>query len=194
VRFGRWEEILAAAEPAEGLVYGRATWHWARGMALAAGGDPAGARAELAAVRQAASDPAMAEMVVGYNPAASVLAIAAGVLEGEILAREGDTAGSVARLREAAALEDALTYGEPPDWPVPVRHHLGAVLLQAGMPAEAEAAYREDLGRFAANGWSLFGLAEALRAQGKTAEAAEVQARLEAAWSGADVQLTGSRL
>ena len=90
-------------------------------------------------------------------------------------------------------IEDAGLYFEPPKWYYPIRHSLGAALLKAGQNAEAEAVYREDLKRFPENGWSLFGLAAALRAQGKSAEAAAVDQRFSKAWSAADVKLTASR-
>jgi tetratricopeptide (TPR) repeat protein len=89
--------------------------------------------------------------------------------------------------------EDGLIYTEPPYWHYPIRHSLGKVLLAQGDAAEAEALYREDLARFPENGWSLFGLAESLRAQGKSQEAEEVQQRFQRVWQGADVQLTASR-
>ena len=91
-------------------------------------------------------------------------------------------------------LQDEHWFTEPPPWYYPVRQSLGAALLVAGRPAEAEAVYREDLKRNRENGWSLFGLAESLRAQGKTAEAAEVEARYRRAWARADVTLTASRM
>jgi len=193
VRFGRWDEILAVPEPSVELAYVRGTWRYARGMAFAAKGDPATAEAELAAVLEAAEDAVLQETVIGFNPGSEILRIAGGVLAGEIAAKKGDLEGAIERLREAAGREDALTYGEPPDWPVPVRHHLGAVLLQAGRAAGAETAYREDLKRFPENAWSLRGLASSLAAQGKADEAAEVEARLASVTSGADVTLVGSR-
>jgi tetratricopeptide (TPR) repeat protein len=192
VRFGRWDEVLAAPEPAEDLRYARGTWHFARGMARAARGEMEAAESELAAVSAAASDPAMAEIIVGFNTASSVLAIARRVLAGEIAAGRGDLTGAIASLEEAARSEDALTYGEPPDWPVPVRHHLGAVLLEAGRAADAERVYREDLARFPENGWALFGLAQSLRAQGREVEATQVEQRFANAWAGSDVTLTAA--
>jgi hypothetical protein len=82
---------------------------------------------------------------------------------------------------------------EPPRWYYPIRQALGAVLLDAGRAAEAEQVYREDLKNFPENGWSLYGLARALRAQGKSAEAAAVEKKFVEAWKGADVKLTASR-
>ena len=98
------------------------------------------------------------------------------------------------RSREAVKIEDGIPYNEPPVWHHPPRQILGAVLLEAGRPAEAEAVYREDLKRFRENGWSLFGLAKSLEAQQKSSEALEVKRRFETAWKRADIQLTSSRI
>jgi len=112
---------------------------------------------------------------------------------GEIATRGGKLDEGIAQFREALKIEDAGLYFEPPKWYYPIRQSLGAALLKAGRNAEAEAVYREDLKRFPENGWSLFGLAAALKAQGKTAEAEEVDRRFAKAWSAADVKLTASR-
>jgi hypothetical protein len=124
-----------------------------------------------------------------FNTSGAVLAIATEVLAGHIAAANRKFPLAVTHLREAARLEDALTYGEPPEWSVPVRQELGAVLLTAGQPADAERSFREDLKRFPENGWSLHGLERALRAAGRGAEADEVAARLRSVWSTADVPL-----
>jgi TolA-binding protein len=99
----------------------------------------------------------------------------------------------IAELEAAVEIQDGLGYMEPPSWFYPVRHNLGAALLEAGQAAEAEAVYREDLKQYPNNGWSLFGLAESLRAQDKTAEADKMQQQFELAWQYADVTLTASR-
>ncbi len=193
VRFGRWEEVLATPAPAEDLPHARALWHYARGRALVARGDASAAEGELARVRAAVDDPTLREISLEFNQATAILRIAAAVLASHVAAAQDQHQPAIEDLREAARQEDELVYGEPPEWSVPVRHELGALLLSAGQPAEAEAVYRKDLDRFPMNGWSLFGLAEALRAQGKTQEAAEVQAQFREAWRTADVTLTASR-
>jgi tetratricopeptide (TPR) repeat protein len=116
------------------------------------------------------------------------------VLSGEIAAAHKDIKAAVAELHKAIAIEDGLIYGEPPDWFYPVRQNLGAILLEAGRPKAAEKVYREDLARFPDNGWSLFGLAQSLRAQGKKRKADEVQRRFETAWQHADIEISASRL
>lgn len=194
VRFGKWEEILAEPAPDEDLLYPTAVWHYARGIAYARGQKLREANQELRRVREIATDARLEEIrICGLNPTSSLAAIAAAVLRAEIAAARKDIKTAVAQLREAIAIEDSLIYGEPPDWFYPVRHNLGAILLEAGRPGAAEKVYREDLARFPDNGWSLFGLAQSLRAQGKTQEAAEVQRRFETAWQYADVEITASR-
>jgi tetratricopeptide (TPR) repeat protein len=187
VRLERWDEILQAPAPPEQLRHSRALWHYARGRALAAKGDVAGAEAELAKVQAAAADSALAGMRLEFNTSPAILGIAAEVLAGTIASKRGSHDEAVRRLTEAARREDELLYGEPPEWSVPVRHDLGAAYLAAGRPAEAERVYREDLSRFPENGWALTGLAKALRDQGRTAEAGEAQARLRAAWPDAAI-------
>jgi tetratricopeptide (TPR) repeat protein len=192
VRFGRWDEILKAEPPAADLPHARAMWHYARGRALAARGDVAGAEAQLALVRAVATDPAVVPLRLEFNTSGDVLAIAADVLAGHIAAARADFDAAAARLREAAAREAALTYGEPPDWSVPVNQELGAVLLAAGRAQEAETAFRKDLERFPDNGWSLHGLAQALRLQQRDADAAIVLERFRRTWEGADPSLAAA--
>jgi tetratricopeptide (TPR) repeat protein len=186
VRFGRWDAILAEPAPAVELLHARALWHYGRGRALLARGDLAAARDELAAVERLLAEPGLADIHLEFNAAADVLRIAQGVLAGRIAAAEGNVEAAVRSLHAAAAVEDGLVYGEPPEWTVPVRHELGEVLLAAGRAAEAEAAYEQDLRRFPENGWALEGLAIALLAQGRAAEATAVATRLGTAWKEAD--------
>ncbi len=191
MRFGRWDEVLATPEPPEHLPITRAYRHYARGTAHAALGDIAAARSEQAAFREALGRVSE-EMIVGNNSARKVLSIADHQLEGEIRNRQGDVEGALSELREAVRIEDSLVYDEAPDWLLPIRHALGAVLVRTSRWPEAEAVYREDLTRYAENGWSLWGLARALREQGKAAEADAVQARFRKAWKRADVSLAST--
>src|SRR5690606_6196057 len=132
-------------------------------------------------------------MVWDRYPLAHSARIAERSLAAELAAARGDTDGAVAALGEAVAIEDRIPYDEPPGWHAPVRHSLGAVLLEAGRAAEAEAVYREELRRNPGNGWSLQGLALALHAQGRAGEVAEAEERLAAAWRHADIDLVASR-
>jgi tetratricopeptide (TPR) repeat protein len=194
LRFGRWEQILAAPAPADGLPYRLGVWHYARGLAFARSGRVEEATNELSALKRARLRPDLERVTIwDINPAEAILAIAEEALAGEVNAARGRYDRAVRLLRRAVRLEDALKYQEPSDWHFPARHALGAVLLEAGRPAEAEDVYREDLRRNPDNGWSLFGLARSLEAQGKKQEAAEAQARFRKAWAHADVRLSASR-
>jgi tetratricopeptide (TPR) repeat protein len=115
------------------------------------------------------------------------------MLEAEIQVAEGKRDEGIAGLQEALKMEDALKYDEPPAWMIPIRHSLGANLMTGGRFAEAEEVYREDLRRLPNNGWSLYGLAEALKAQ-KKPEAAKVQAQFAKAWAKADIKINSSCL
>lgn len=195
VRFGHWEEVLEAERPPEELKYPRGVWHYARGMAHIARGELDRAQPELENLRAIARDPGMENVTIWeINTMGQILAIADDVLSGELAAARGDHDQAIRRLRAGVETEDALSYNEPPDWHSPVRLTLGAVLMDAGRPGEAEAVYRENLERFPDNGWALYGLAESLKAQGRTAEAADVRRRFREAWRRADVELDASRL
>jgi tetratricopeptide (TPR) repeat protein len=185
--FGKWDEVLAEPLPPADLRFAYAMAHYARGVAHAAKGQWPEAQAALDTVK--GINAATPEGADGKT----ALSIAVHALSGEIATRRGDLDGGTTHFREAAKLEDAGLYFEPPKWYYPIRHSLGAALLKAGQPAEAEKVYREDLKRFPENGWSLFGLAQALRAQGKSTEAAAVESRFRRAWASTDVTLTGSR-
>src|SRR5246127_2112444 len=193
VRFGRWDEILAEPDHPEFMVFTRAFRHAARGIAYAAKNDVKSARMEQTAFLEA-SKLVPVEETFGNNPCRAILAVATSMLEGEILIREGKLDQGLAELRTAVDAEDALHYDEPPGWILPVRHSLGANLMQAGRFAEVEQVYRDDLARLPENGWSLFGLARSLELQHKSDEAAPVEARFRKLWSNANVQITSSCL
>ncbi|HEX5043563.1 MAG TPA: hypothetical protein VFV75_11690 [Candidatus Polarisedimenticolaceae bacterium] len=191
MRFGKWEEILAMPDLPESFPIARSLRHAARGIALAVTGKKEEARAEQKAFEQVRETVAE-DATFGNNAGRGILEVAAHLLEGELSFQEGDRKKGLAELRKAVALEDALRYDEPPDWINPVRHALGAALLEDKKSSEAEQVYRADLRKLPGNGWSLFGLARALRLQGKTAEADTVEAEFKEAWSSSDVTLHAS--
>ena len=195
VRFGMWDEILAEPDNYADYMTGtRAFHHAARAIAYAAKGDPENARKEQAIFLEKAKLVPKEEFF-GNNTAEDLLALAGRMTEGEILIRENKLDDGIAELREAIKLEDALNYDEPPGWMIPIRHSLGATLMQNGRYAEAEQVYREDLARLPDNGWSLYGLAESLRAQKKNAdEAKATRAKFQKIWAKADTKITSSCL
>ncbi|WP_372638991.1 tetratricopeptide repeat protein, partial [Fodinibius sp.] len=193
VRFGQWDAILTYPEPAEDLLYPRGIWHYARGMAFVAKNQPGEATSQLNELREIAVNDSLQEVII-MNHAQDLMQIATRVLEGEIAARKKEYDRAMTLLQEAIDIEDNLLYNEPPDWFFPVRHNLGAVLLEAGNPAEAERVYRDDLKEFPRNGWALFGLHQSLLAQGKAEEAKLIESQFNETWKHADVELAASRI
>ncbi len=192
VRFGKWNDVLALPQPPAELTYTTAIWHYARGIAFAAAKRFDEAQQEHKALAQlAASIPQ--DRMMGVTRVVDLARIAEQVLAGEIAARRGQYEQAIDRLKAATKLEDALRYYEPPLWHIPVRHSLGAVLLQAGRPTEAEAAYRIDLKQHPHNGWALFGLKQSLDAQQKMQDFKTTEQEFQKAWARADIKLTGSR-
>ncbi len=193
LRFGKYREILAEPAPDPALTLDTAMWLYARAFAHANTGDVRAARADrarLAALRNAD----FARYDVFNVPAAGMIEVALVSVDGEIARKSGDLPGAIAAFRKAMELQRALPYTEPAYWHRPVSHLLGAALLDAGRPAEAEAVYRESLKDYRRDGWALMGLARALEAQGKAAEAAAVRAQFDEAWARADTRIETSRL
>jgi tetratricopeptide (TPR) repeat protein len=195
VRFGEWDAILADKGPRHDTVFTRGAWRYARAMALTAKGRLTDADAELARLRTLVNDPSLKSQVTfSTNTGYAILRIAPEVVAGEIAARRKQWNTALLHLERAVRYEDGLIYQEPADWHAPVRQNLGAVLLAAGRPDEAEAVYWEDLRKNPGTGWALYGLLQALKAQKKTDDAALVESRFKAAWKDADVTLTASRI
>ncbi len=179
-RFGRWREVLKT-KPVEAGPLSAVLWLYAHGSALAQLGNVSGAASDRKAM-----DAYLAKLTddtgLLQNSYKAVGALAAQVLDGRIALASGRTDDGIAALRKAAAMEDALDYDEPQDWWNPVRETLGAALLRAGRPAEAERVFRDDVERNRNNPRSLYGLAQALKAQKK--DAASTTAAFRAGWKG----------
>jgi tetratricopeptide (TPR) repeat protein len=196
IRFGKWHEIITQALPADRELYCNTTAmiHYAKGVAHAALGEVPAAEAEQALFREAAKD-------LHNVPCVQLLAVAEEMLEGEIAYRRGEHEAAFSHLRAAIALEDDLPYDEPWGWMQPVRHALGALLLEQGRTAEAETVYREDLGLGGAlpraqihpdNLWALRGLLDCLQRRGELAEATLIRQRVDFATARADQPVSTS--
>jgi tetratricopeptide (TPR) repeat protein len=124
------------------------------------------------------------------NKAKDVLGVPAHAIDARIAAAKGHKDEAVTHWQKAAELQDTLNYSEPADWYYPVRESLGAALLSAGKPAEAEQVFRADLLQNPRNPRSLFGLMESLRAQHRDDDAIWVEKQYKTAWKNADSKLT----
>jgi tetratricopeptide (TPR) repeat protein len=194
VRFAAWDRILELKAPNPALKALTGGYLFARATALAAKGRVAEAQQalqQLEKVRASVEPDAGAGI---NNSVAGVLTLAATVGRARVELAQHKRDRAISTLQQAALLEDGLAYDEPSAWFFPVRHLLGAELIAAGRFKEAEAVYREDLRRNPHNGWSLFGLAQALTAQKKTAEAAQVGVQFQQAWKHADIKLASSQI
>lgn len=192
MRFGMWDDILKAPAPPANLPILNAFWHFTRAVSMAAKGNIDEALAEQVVFHKAV-DAVPADAKMAINPAHKVLTIADHTINGEIAYRRGETDKAVSELTEAVKIEDDLLYMEPPDWLVPVRHALGAVLVSAGRMSQAEEVYRSDLKYWPENGWSLYGLWQCLDAR-HDPEAAAVKRRFDKVWQGADTPLKSTCL
>ncbi|MEI9927292.1 MAG: hypothetical protein WDN44_05750 [Sphingomonas sp.] len=189
VRFGMWDEILAEPAPNPKLTGMAVCYSAARATALAARNRLDEARAEIARL-DALIAAAPADAAAAMNAGRPLYEIAALRAKARIALMGHDRPAAIALFTHAVALEDALSYDEPADEFFPGRHLLGAALLDAARPVEAEAVYREDLRRNPENGWALLGLAKALEAQQH--DAADVRARFARAWAHADTKIEHS--
>jgi tetratricopeptide (TPR) repeat protein len=192
IRFGQWNELLHEPAPGKELRLHHGIWRLGRGLALAATDRLPEAEAELA-VLSAATKQVGHVRTEEDKIERAMINIAERLLAGEIASRLGNYRQAIVRLKEALAIEDNIPSPELPLWPIPIRHYLGAALLAAGRPSEAEAVYQADLTKNPHNGWALMGLVQSLRAQDKTHEADEAERRLRVAWTHAEVPLAGSR-
>lgn len=191
IRFGKWEDVLREPEPPAKRPVMRAMHYYARGIALSATGRTDEARREVARFEKQA-ERVPKDWWMFSNQIHDVLPIGRHMLEGELAYREGRLDDAWAALEQGIEAEDKLLYDEPPGWVIPVRHAMGALLMEAGEYARAERLYREDQVAHPGNGWSLLGLKQALEAQGKADEAVRIAARLDEAWKGLDVRPTSS--
>jgi len=193
IRFGRWEELLRELPPPKELRLMEGMWRLGRGLALVATGRLPGADGEHVALagltKQIRRDHTTEE-----KTERALLKIAERVLAGELAARRQRYDDAIRLFKEAIKMEEALPFSEPPLWPLSVRHHLGAVLLLADRPSEAEAVYHADLLSHPDNGWALTGLIQSLRAQQKDDQAAEAEDRFKKAWAHADFIPAASRM
>ncbi|MCY3815414.1 MAG: hypothetical protein OXG59_03875 [Gammaproteobacteria bacterium] len=187
VRFGRFDEIAEAGDRPR-RDYAAGVWDFAQGYASVRLGEPDTGRAHLARLRELAETT---DARAHFEPASVLLGVLAEILAGEVSRKDGNLDAAIDAFERAAEHEGKLDFNEPEPLPFAARHWLGAALLEAGRHAEAERVYRDDLAEHPRNGWSLFGLREALAAQGKPDPA--VQREFERAWARSDTWINASR-
>jgi tetratricopeptide (TPR) repeat protein len=182
--FSSPETIIALPDPGDTIPYVKAMWLYAQGVALVARRDFAGAEAAADAIGTLERSADFKLLKDSGIPAQEVLRIARTLILARIAQVKGDTSTAIVQFEQAAALQDALPYTEPPYWYYPIRQSLAAALLQAGRFDEAEQQFQRALARAPANGWSYFGLAELYKKRGNTAAANQAEADLARTWIG----------
>jgi tetratricopeptide (TPR) repeat protein len=183
-QFSTPDSILALPDPGHTIPFVKATWHYARGVAQAARRDFVAAAAEANAIEALELTAEFSLLKASGVPALEVLKLARTVVEARIAQARGNYGKAVEHFQEAAALQDALPYTEPPYWYYPVRQSLAAALLQAGRLSDAEEQFQRALKRAPANGWSYYGLAQVYKARGDAAAAGRAEAELAKTWIG----------
>ena len=192
--FGKWNEILKLQPDHTGTPYLDGIWSYVLGSAHLAKGNLSQAQIELSKLKKIANSPNADQYRVGATPASSVLKVAAYGLEGETHMAKGEYSRAVASFKKGVEIEDLNNYTEPPDWAQPMRHYLGAALLKSNKPEEAEIVYRRDLRWNQNNGWSLFGLYQSLKMQGKASESEEIYKKWTESWKLSDIDIQASHL
>ncbi|NET17016.1 MAG: hypothetical protein F6K08_31485, partial [Okeania sp. SIO1H6] len=192
VQFGKWDEILTESQPSNKLPYTMAMWHYARGMAWVGKGNLENAQFEYQKINKLLQNSEFSALETANVPATNLISIANHLLMAKMAYLKDKNEEMISEYQTAVKLQDNLPYMEPPYWYYPVRQSLGAALLKLNREKEAEVVYRQDLKQHPNNGWSLYGLAKSLLAQGKQKEAAEVKQEFEKAWLAADIKLTTS--
>jgi len=189
--FGRWTEILESDDKPEDdmEIVG---WSFARGMAHLRMGHFDVASDFLAKIDKVIleADP---EAQFRFHPMADVVALPRAILAAEIAHATGQSSEAVALLEAGIEVEDDLLYAEPEAWHLPLRHTLGAILLETDRAADAEVVYRAASIDKPNQGWAVFGLEQALVAQAKTAQAQEARRAFDELWMRADIWLRSSR-
>jgi len=195
VRFGKWNEILTIPSPNSEIKHLKLIWHYARGIAFIKKGNAKEAQEELEAIEEMLTDPELKDLIAaGFDSSLTIGKLAYEVVAGELYALKGDLKKAQEHLEKAVIIEDGLIYTEPAAWYIPTRQNLGAILLKAEKPEEAEKIYKEDLEILRQNGWSLMGLYNSLVAQGKFEEAQKIKMEYDKAWEHADIDINNSVL
>ncbi|HYX36038.1 MAG TPA: hypothetical protein VE954_23295 [Oligoflexus sp.] len=189
LRFEDWKAVLDEPAPQDAWTYAKGLWHFARAKAYARMGKAEASQAELNQAEKLAQSPELQKaLLAGLNPAATVLMIGVEEAKGELAFQKKDYQAAIQHLNRSIAIQDGLTYIEPPAWYHSVRLTLGKVYQSMGRYADAERTFKEDLQYFPKNGWALFGLYKSMVAQNNLVAADQIYDEFVTAWQYADVK------
>jgi hypothetical protein len=194
-KLGLWNDILHSPAPEKDLKYPLVVWHYAQGMAMLSKNKNVEAKKHLLEMKNIMTDATIKDLTIwDINNVFDLCVIASKTLEGEIYAKEKNYSSAIPILKEAVIAEDALNYKEPPDWFFSIRHHLGAVLIDAGKLDEAVKVYEKDLEVYRENGWALKGLMNVYEKLGSKKKYEKIKTRFEKSWQYSDIKISSSRI
>jgi tetratricopeptide (TPR) repeat protein len=191
IHFGKWNELLAANEPDQKLVYANILYHFGRGMAFAHQTKTSDARNELLQMQMLMKDSGLYLPFGIFSPAIDGARVAEHLLKGSIWLAEKKYPAALEAFTKAATVEEHMVYTEPRDWLLNPKHYLGNALMAAGKPLDAQNVFEKDLLNNKENGWALFGIYQSLLAQKKNGAAEKMLERFNKAFSKSDVKIPG---
>lgn len=190
IRFGRFEDVLDIAKirekPTNDIQLG--VWNFSMGYASLKSGDEATATSMVTDIKELSE---LSDDRFRFHPANLLLGTLTHILEGEIQWTQGNLDQAIESFNLAISFEDQLTYDEPEPLPFAARHWLGAAYFATNNFPEAERVYREALQDHPNNGWSYYGLLQALEGQGKQEN--QIQEAFNLSWARSDTWLRGSK-
>ncbi len=189
IRFGRFEDVLNNTNTPED-VYSLALYKFAKGYASLKMGNSDMAK-EIEEYLFDAAEGDLGSQYFRGDYKSTLVTIVAYILQGEIKMIDGDLDGAINSYTAAVTAEDTLGFSEPGPLPFSAYHWLGAALIEAGDFSEAESIYRKELEIRPHNGWSLFGLKEALAGQNISDPAINMD--LKNSWARSNLFITSSR-
>tara|TARA_Y100001954_G_C15802127_1_gene600678 strand:- start:1043 stop:2767 length:1725 start_codon:yes stop_codon:yes gene_type:complete len=189
IRFGRFEDVLDN-ENVPDDPFSNALYKFAKGYASLKMGDEKMAREMEDYLFESAQGDLGSEYFRG-DYKSTLVTVVAFILQGEIRIAKGDLSGAIQSFENAVEAEDTLGFSEPGPLPFAARHWLGAALIESSDFKEAEMVYRLELEKHPHNGWSLFGLKQALAGQDINDET--VNADFEDSWARSNLYITSSR-
>ena len=180
VESGRWGEVakIPLLVPSRDFMAVKLQWE----------AKAAAARKDVAAAEAAAAKLARLSQEPGQHPFAKLI-ISLQAQEAEAFAAEarGDHDNAVAKLKEAAAIEDSVDdLSQPPYPPIPANELCGELLLDLNRPAEASTYFLKALQRTPNRPKLIFGLGRAAQALGDSETAGKRYEEFLVLWRAAD--------
>jgi tetratricopeptide (TPR) repeat protein len=194
LQFAPASKVLELAEPDPRLAYVQGVRHYVRAVAYAQQKNDAGFDKEMRELERVRQLDALKPMVEQGMPAPDLLALAEHVALGKQASIRGRHLQAADHYKQSLAIEDRISYMEPPWWYFPVSQSLGSALYRAGRYDEARQAFTAALAKYPGNGWALYGLAASEQKLGRRAQAAAATAALNRAWMGDPKWLRMERL